>query len=647
MRSIPSSGRSSTRGETAHRRGRHSSYGIAVGIVHRGPVKPSPGIDSHSHERPLLRPPHPQLALRVPVAALGARRERPAHEPRPRPSPTRLVHHAGPEAEEPRPARDGLRRGGAGAGEGGTAVRADGGHQRAAAPSRRVALGSGLWPVARDTGDGPAPQALAQPPSKFAKRAAPLRRHPALLLPGRSGGDRDLADRGRARARQRRPPLPRPPRRRQRAGKPRPRTPRAQARDRRRQDHRHGHAHRVADRQRGAPSRQSAVRARFPGGHPGTHHPRSPAGAPAERPGQLLSKPRAGAGRHARRPRPRQDRHHQLPRVHAPRDPRHLEGWPRPPPGPGYGHRDPRDRRADAPAGDAGSHGHEEHPGAQRRGPPLLPREAVRGRRRRPLEGRRSHRGAEEQGSRPGVDLGLGDSAKQARHRARDRPVRDSFLPARVGLRRRNALPLDGERLLAHGCHRERHREAAPRAGRGQHPEQRDADIPESVAPHREENAEEGSGKGGITRPAEHPGRAPDRTRSALRPLRPNLRAVAERRHRSPAVLHHRVQQHLDLEAGLRLRLGLPAGERGRLDGAGGRSARALPELRRIRQSPRPATHAAHQTASSSNPGRRSTRTSGPRPATRSSGSAARSSSGPETADRPRTSRIRTCCARS
>ena len=52
-------------------------------------------------------------------------------------------------------------------------------------------------------------------------------------------------------------------------------------------------------------------------------------------------------------------------------------------------------------------------------------------------------------------------------------------------------------------------------------------------------------------------------------------------------------------------------------------------------------------TASSSNPGRRSTRTSEPRPAARSSGSAARSSSGPGTAGRRRTSPIRTCCARS
>ena len=391
------------------------------------------------------------------------------------------------------------------------AIRADGGHQRVAAPGRCVAVDSGPRPVARDSGNGLAPPALAQPPSELAKRAAPLRRHPALLLPGRSGGDRNLADRGRAGTRQRGPPISRSSRGRQRAGEPWPRPAGAQARDWRRQDHGHGHAHCVADRQRGAPSRQPAVHTRIPDGHPGSHHPRPPAGAPAERPGQLLPKPRAGAGRHARRPGPRQDRHHQLPRLHAARVPRHLEGRPRPPPGPGSGHRDPRDCGPDAPAGDAGPHGHEEHPGAQRRGPPLLPREAVRGGRGRPPEGRRPHRGAEEQGGRTSVGLGPGDGAAQARHRARDRSVRDSFLSTRVRLRGRNALPLDGERLLAHGRHRERHREAAPGAGRGQHSQQRDAHVPQPLAPHREEDAEEGPGKGRLSRPPEHPRGVPDR----------------------------------------------------------------------------------------------------------------------------------------
>ena len=48
--------------------------------------------------------------------------------------------------------------------------------------------------------------------------------------------------------------------------------------------------------------------------------------------------------------------------------------------------------------------------------------------------------------------------------RARDRPLRDAVLPARLGLRRGHALPVDDERLLADGRHRVRHREAAARA---------------------------------------------------------------------------------------------------------------------------------------------------------------------------------------
>ena len=50
------------------------------------------------------------------------------------------------------------------------------------------------------------------------------------------------------------------------------------------------------------------------------------------------------------------------------------------------------------------------------------------------------------------------------------RPVRDAVLPARLGLRRRHAVPLDDERLLADGRHRVRHRQAAARAGRRQRP---------------------------------------------------------------------------------------------------------------------------------------------------------------------------------
>ena len=44
------------------------------------------------------------------------------------------------------------------------------------------------------------------------------------------------------------------------------------------------------------------------------------------------------------------------------------------------------------------------------------------------------------------------------------------FFPARVRLRRRDAVPLDDVRFLSHGRNRVRHRQTASRAGGGQHP---------------------------------------------------------------------------------------------------------------------------------------------------------------------------------
>ncbi len=66
-----------------------------------------------------------------------------------------------------------------------------------------------------------------------------------------------------------------------------------------------------------------------------------------------------------------------------------------------------------------------------------------------------------------------------------------------------------------------------------------------------------------------------------------------ERRHRRSAGIHRRLQQHLDLEAGLRLHLRLPPQARRRHDDTGERPARALPQLRRPRQPAGPAEHAA------------------------------------------------------
>ena len=60
----------------------------------------------------------------------------------------------------------------------------------------------------------------------------------------------------------------------------------------------------------------------------------------------------------------------------------------------------------------------------------------------------------------------------------------------------------------------------------------------------RAEDAEAGPRQGGRARPAQPAARSADRPRSALRPLREDVRAVARGRHRGAAVLHHRLQQH-------------------------------------------------------------------------------------------------------
>ena len=70
-----------------------------------------------------------------------------------------------------------------------------------------------------------------------------------------------------------------------------------------------------------------------------------------------------------------------------------------------------------------------------------------------------------------------------------------------------------------------------------------------------------GRGKGGRARSAEPADAAADRAGSALRPLREDLRAVEESRDSGAAVLHRRLQQHVDLEAGLRLHFRLPSRE--------------------------------------------------------------------------------------
>ena len=108
----------------------------------------------------------------------------------------REVHHADSKAEEAQGRRtDGIcvrRR--QGAFDQGAAIRSDVDHQRGPRPCGRMARIAQSQPVAGHAGDGPAASALA---------ASQVQRRPPVLLPGRSGGNRDLADRGRAAIEQR------------------------------------------------------------------------------------------------------------------------------------------------------------------------------------------------------------------------------------------------------------------------------------------------------------------------------------------------------------------------------------------------------------------------------------------------------------
>ena len=73
------------------------------------------------------------------------------------------------------------------------------------------------------------------------------------------------------------------------------------------------------------------------------------------------------------------------------------------------------------------------------------------------------------------------------------RPLRHAVLPARFGLCRRHALPVDDQRLFADGRHRMRHRETAARSYRRQYPRGRRSGVPRSVGTYPRRHAQEGT----------------------------------------------------------------------------------------------------------------------------------------------------------
>ena len=125
------------------------------------------------------------------------------------------------------------------------------------------------------------------------------------------------------------------------------------------------------------------------------------------------------------------------------------------------------------------------------------------------------------------------------------------FFLQRLRLRRGHAVPVDDERLLADGRHRVRHRQAAARAGGGEHPRRRDADVPQPLGEHPQGHAQEGPRPRRGTRSAQAADPAADRAAGALRPLREDLQALGGGRHQGAALLHHRLPEHRHLQAGL------------------------------------------------------------------------------------------------
>ena len=109
----------------------------------------------------------------------------------------------------------------------------------------------------------------------------------------------------------------------------------------------------------------------------------------------------------------------------------------------------------------------------------------------------------------------------------------------------------------------------------------------------REAPAEEGTGKGGRARSAGATGSPADRHRGAVRALREDIPALGGGRDSGPTVLHHRLQQHIVLEAGVRVRFGLPAAVRERDSGSSEWTVGPFSQFRRPRQPARPTPHPA------------------------------------------------------
>ena len=168
------------------------------------------------------------------------------------------------------------------------------------------------------------------------------------------------------------------------------------------------------------------------------------------------------------------------------------------------------------------------------------------------------------------------------------RPVRHALLPARLGLRRGHALPVDDERLLADGRHRMRHRETAARAGRRQRPRRRHADVPQPLGAYRQDRCPR---RAAASRAGLDPLSLPVELQTALDALYGHYKKTfelwqeagsASRRSSSSSATTRPPRTHL------RIRLRLRPPERGRhRRHARRRPPCPVPQLRRLRQPPR------------------------------------------------------------
>ena len=192
------------------------------------------------------------------------------------------------------------------------------------------------------------------------------------------------------------------------------------------------------------------------------------------------------------------------------------------------------------------------------RGPPLLPPQA-RSAEDRSTHRRRSQRSRETRGGSPHLDLGHRGRQGQDRRQGDLRPVGHAVLPPRLGLSRRDALPLGRLRLLADRRHRGRHRQGPARARRRRldaratsPPTATSGSASASTCPERDARPRQLDGEPKL--PAELQG--------ALHSLYGNYEkyhalweqnADAQAKGHHAAGLHRRLQQHQRLEARLRL----------------------------------------------------------------------------------------------